>query len=170
MKVRFFLILALSVCALAASAQKIDKYYVSKLQDSGTLYHVFPMELFSDGHNAVPVDFTHLSDSDTVKINYTLQLDRVCHIDSVAFVCGDARRVYPTEKIYVEAAKKTDWAHRYTVSMTIDEVEAIFVPEAPAGMIVYSDGAETSYNASRKQWKNDTTVLCRIVTMMRENR
>lgn len=173
MKYRSLLaIIIISLCAsVSVSAQKINKTYVTKNTDKGTLYFIMPIDgLFGNGkYNSVTMDITHTAPGDSVRINYTFIQPTFSAVDSVALNTAGKEKVFAVEKLYVEPAKKSMWLHRYGFNISKNEVREFFSGATPSSILIYSNGKTIEYSAADSKKRKDKTVIINSVFDIIEN-
>ena len=173
MKLKNILVLLLTcICVSNAYAQKISKHYVSRPQENGTLYFILPMELFEQKKNgALVMDFTSNNSQNETVINYSATQPDIIPIDSVIFTYGRERKAYATRKIFVEASKKEDWLHRYTLTLPTEDVAEIFNPANKniAMSLINNTGTPVVYKAKSSDWSSNTEIIQKILKMIRHN-
>lgn len=154
-----------------AAAQKIKGHYVSRVQEDGTIYHIFPKTLFSDRQAGdLTCDITYKTSQDgRATVNFTYYAGRVKPADSVCFRTGTVAVSGPVEKIYIEPDKK-QWAHRYTLLVDADKLVRLFDCEATPTALLYLAGGEVvTYPVQRSPWRDHAPVVSKIFEMIRYN-
>lgn len=168
-----YLLLVLAL-PLTGHAQKIKGHYTSRAQEDGTLYHLFPVELFANRENGgLTLDITYKSLKTPVAepqatINFTYYADRTLPADSVCFRCGALTMRGPVEKLYVEPDKKR-WKHRYTFSVPVEKLYRYFDETQTPEAILHTRQGEVVFPVRRSEWRSYAPIAFRIFEMIRFN-
>lgn len=164
------LVLLLGISGPAA-AQKIKGQYVSKVQEDGTIYHIFPKTLFCDRQaGELKCDVTYKTRQDgKATVNFTYYAEQATPADSVCFRTAAVTVSGPVEKIYIEPSKK-QWAHRYVLYSDADALARFFDVEAtPEATLYFSGGGSVTYPVQRSAWRDYAPVVSKIFEMIHYN-
>ncbi len=159
---------------LAGQAQKIKGRYTSRAQEDGTLYHLYPVELYANReHGNLSCDITYKSlkspaADPRATINFTYYADRAQPADSIRFSCGDITMRAPVEKIYIEPDKKR-WKHRYTASVPVGTLYRYFDETRTPAVTLYTRQGTVEFPVRRSEWTGYAPVAFRIFEMIRCN-
>lgn len=173
-RIAYLLLILACLLPLAGHAQKIKGRYTSRAQEDGTLYHLYPVELFSNRENGnLTFDITYKAlkspaAEPRATINFTYYADRTLPADSIRFSCGDIAMQGRTEKIYVEPDKKR-WKHRYTVSVPAATLYRYFDETRTPAVTLYTRQGAVEFPVRRSEWKDYAPVAFRIFEMIRYN-
>lgn len=165
--------LALLICVAvigSAIGQNIEKYYVSKTEDAGTLYHTLPCTLFEAARvGELTFDITYQSNGSAIAtINFTCDMDGTFTADSVCFSSGSTQMKGVVKKIYISPRKKK-WEHRYSLIVDAKALFAFFNVSATPQVELYVQGAPCVYKAKTAAWKSTAPVMSKIFEMISIN-
>lgn len=170
----YLLLCCFCLLATAGHAQKIKGRYTSRAQEDGTLYHLYPVELFSNRANGnLTFDITYKAlktpaEDPQATINFTYYADRTQPADSILFRCGSLAMRGKTEKIYIEPDKKR-WKHRFTVSVPVAQLERYFDESQTPEVLLFTRQGEIVFPVRRSEWRSYAPVGFRIFEMIRYN-
>ena len=160
---------AFATFGLSLSGQNIKNYYVSRQQENGTIYHIFPLTLFSEKQSGdLTMDITHLDHSDTTTVNFTYYHKTAAPADSLTLVAGDWKKSYPIGKIYIEPDKK-NWVHRYSLLLPQRDLETFFGPDQSPQIILPLPSGRTIYSVNRSDWNKHAPAVRSIFAVIAIN-
>lgn len=169
---RFFLqsvlIILLIALSVKTNGQKIKGMYVSRPQENGMLYYVFPLTLFesrTDGNFIF--DLTYLQPSDSITINFTYTQKNFVASDSVLFQSEDSHFGGKAVKIYAEAEKVNKWVHRYSLKCPIERIFSFFNQDDGVWVVLFANGREIEYAIRKAEWKKISPRLNSIFQTIR---
>lgn len=158
----FFLILCLSL-----HGQSIKKHYVSKTQEKGNIYHLFPISLFEDQEGEkLSYDLTYTSWNDTITMNFTYAKSEPLLIDSIKYLSGSIKVEGKAHKLYVEPTSKK-WIHRYSLKSKAADFFYLYNANATPEITIYSNGESYNYYVDRPAWRNYVPIGQKIFKMIR---
>lgn len=155
---------------MPAAGQNIKDHYVSKVDDSGTIYHTFPVSLFEASRGEeLTFDMTYRTNGDGMAtINFSYEKDGTLPTDSVHFISGRTGMRGVAKKLYVTAEKKL-WKHRYSVSVDVKALYAFFDAAATPQVVLYEQGEACVYLVKPSAWRSTAPVMNKIFQMIRIN-
>lgn len=154
----------------SAIGQNIKGHYVSKTDDSGTVYHTLPCTFFEAPQvGELTFDITYRSNSDGMAvINFTFEMGVMFAIDSVCFTSGRTQMRGAAKKIYISPLKK-EWKHRYSFTTEVKSLYSFFDVSATPQVVLYGQGKSCVYKAKPSAWKSAAPVQSKIFEMIRVN-
>ena len=168
---RHLFCVSLLFLASTINGQNISKYYNSSLQGNGTLYFIFPQSGFNNNkiNCKFTYDITYLTTNDSAILNFSYfdKLDRA--IDSVAFITGSHRFSSSAKKIFIET-KKTKWHYRYSTNILFTELNVFFNSVDNAKIILYTQQGAVELGIKSKNWKKQSSVTKKILTLIKYNK
>lgn len=171
MKFRLTILAILSLCTTVV-AQKIDSYYVSRVDGNSMVYFLKPQTLMKSAQEgSMTYDLTVLRGEgrDSVRMNFTYHSKSVLPIDSIQINSKSVSIGAATERIYIEPSKEA-WVHRYGFVTTLPEFYPYYSVDAPPTITLYNAGKEVAkYDAIEKEWQKYSPVALRIFGMIRLN-
>ncbi|MFR9651800.1 MAG: hypothetical protein SNG35_07245 [Rikenellaceae bacterium] len=162
-----FIFLTLS---LTLFGQSVKNYYVSKIVDNGTLYHLYPQELFqsSDGDD-LAYDITYNSVNDSIALNITVVNDSVLKLKSIAIESENIKLKGELERLFVEPKGK-QWLHRYSLNTQAEPLFSLYNLESNPQITLYTSDNEYIYSVKHSAWKKYAPIGNRIFEMIKIQR
>jgi len=159
-----FVIMALLLQLGQAFAQGLDKYYTRKVQENGDIFFVFPNDDFNNKTNrtAFLFDITYRQGNDSATINFTYYTPEPDPANSLIVKSSATRCVLPTEKIYIDFAKKS-WIQRYAAKISFGELRTLFKPDSPIAFKVVAAHQTYHCMTKDKKWHNYAEAVTRII-------
>lgn len=163
-------VVACGILATPVMGQNIKGHYVSKSDQTGTIYHTFPTTLFEAPRNGeLTFDITYKSNGDGLAvINFTCEMEEGILADSVCFTSGRTEMDGPVKKLYISPEKKR-WTHRYTFSADVNALYTFFDASTTPQVVLYRQGNERIYEVKPSAWKSTAPVMDKIFQMIRIN-
>ena len=152
-------------------AQNISKYYTSSIQDKGTIYYIYPQSGFKNKKrkSEFTYDLTYMSNSDSVRINYSYFDKSSALIDSISFFAPDKSVITSkAHKIFIEE-KKQRWQYRYACAFLFPDLKKIFDQKEPPTIILYTRQGASPLYINKKSWKNQSAIIAKIFELFMLN-
>lgn len=164
----FFL---LSILQTSLFAQKINKFYVSSIQDSGILYFIEPDFVFGNEFKSnLEYDLTYLSSNDSIILNFSLFHKEILRIDTLTFELPDHSSIKSTtKKIYINSSKNT-WIHRYSSKFSYDELVILHTINIPPKIIVSAKNDTVELSIPIYKWQKKSAIINKIFQLTEANR
>lgn len=167
------LLLAIVMCIAVVGSvigQNIKGHYVSKTEEDGTIYHIFPCTLFEAAQiGGLTFDITYKSHGDgKATINFTCEMDGTQVVDSVHFVSGQTQMKGTVKKIYI-SPQKNRWTHRYSFTTDVKALYSFFNVSEAAQVVIYGQGEAYTYKVKPAAWKSKAPVMNKIFETVRIN-
>lgn len=171
MRLRNIIIIPLIFLCVSVTAQRIKGYYVSKNNDKGVTYYLFPQRLFeNDKHGNLEYDITVLTGADsTVTLNFTYLSDRAQKIDSVRIKSSVMDYCRPVKRIYIEPSKSEKWVHRYSLATNLSSIQKVYSQDTYPTITIYSEGEAVVFNTLSRKWDRYRPIGARILDMIKVN-
>lgn len=155
-------------------AQKISKYYISSLQQRGTLYFIHSHLAFKAKRNRATFtyDITYLSSSDSALVNFSYYEpinQNISAIDSVQFIYSDHIITSNAKKIFIEPKKKY-WQYRYSLNFLFKDLNKLYFQDNPPRVILYRQKKSVELNVSKQIWQRQASIIQRIFALIESNR
>lgn len=151
---------------LSSYGQNIQKYYVFKTQEKGSLFHLLPVVLFEDADGEdFSYDLTYTSWNDTVAMNFTYTRTEPLLIDSVGYFSGKNFIVCKAEKIYVEPTSKK-WVHRYSMKNKSDFFSQVYNADVTPEIVIYCHNTNYKYYAKKSAWRKYVPIGQKLFKMI----
>lgn len=167
---RHLFFIALLLLTGKINGQSIEKYYTSSLQEKGTLYFIFPQSGFENNKTKSKLiyDITYFETTDTVTLNFSYfdKLERT--IDSVIFVNTNQRFSGSIKKLFIET-NKSKWHYRYTSKILFTDINSFFNQTNNPTIILYTQQGIIELNIKTKNWKKQSSVTKKILTLIKYN-
>jgi hypothetical protein len=150
-------------------AQSIKKHYISKPQSTGTIYFIFPVELFkSENDGELKYDITYQGEQeDLAIINITYLQSEMVPADSIVINYKDNNLISgKLTRIFAEPDKET-WTHRYTFKADLKSLRKFYnVNNQPQITLFTRSKPFVTYNVIDKAWKNYANIGRKIVDVI----
>lgn len=161
-----------ALCA-AVSAQSIDRFYVSKVDATGALYHVLPMDDLQAAERGEDLvfDITRHSAWDHAVLRFTLEQPVVHQVDSLLLGVGEGRCVVPVRRLHVDRARKT-WRQRYEAEVPLEVLRTWLTSgqEAGSSLSLRAPGYTGVFHCSTAHWRKLSERLTLIMELIDHNR
>ena len=166
-----FSIVFTSQTIFSLKAQNISKFYTSSIQEKGTLYYIFPMQLKTGKNNQdFLYDFTSLSSKDSVNVNFSFYEKQKLVIDSICIRNKSNEIKSSTKKIFVEV-DHNNWKYRYGFAIkNADLINIYNSKEIPTIYMIYNGGEKSEIKISKRKWKKQSNIISRIFEMQAMNK
>ncbi|MBL7901541.1 MAG: hypothetical protein JNK73_06065 [Bacteroidia bacterium] len=151
--------------------QKIKKYYVSSMQQKGTLYFIRPQKGFKNktyGSTFI-YDITCHSSSDSLTLNFSYVDKNIRMLDSLQLLGGSIKLTTPLSKIFVET-QKSSWHYRFTTRFALKDVEGYFNENEMGSMALVEKNKAIPLVTSKKNWKKYASINAKIFQLIRYNK
>lgn len=151
--------------------QKIKKYYVSSMQQKGTLYFIRPQNGFKNKSlgSSFVYDITCFSSSDSVTLNFSYVDKNSRMLDSLHLLGGSTKRSAPLSKIFVET-QKSSWHYRFTSRFALKDLESFFNENETGHMALKDKNNAIPLSTSKKKWKKYASINTKIFQLIRYNK
>lgn len=170
MRYSLFLIIAILACS-SLNAQKLSKYYTSKVQDKGELYFLFPHDGFCnrDADSELEYDLTYLSSQDSVTFNFSYFDEHRRSLKYMTFVYSGKTISNKVQRIFVEMEKKK-WHYRYTTKFSYADLDKVFSPKNIPSIIL-GDGksGDIKLQIKKGKWEKQAQIIAKIFEMINYN-
>lgn len=151
---------------LSAYGQNIQKYYVSKIETDGMIYHLLPVTLFDDEEGEdLTYDLTYTSWNDSITMTLTYLLPEPTLMDSIQLTAGKNEIGGKVEQLFVEPTAKR-WIHRYRLKERADIFHGLYTQENDAVIRLLTHGKERIYKVKRKKWRKYAPIGQKIFEMI----
>ncbi len=169
---RCLLIIALLSSVTTMFAQKLDGHFVSRTEAEGTIYFLYPREIFrgeSDG-KMMTHDLTVRPACDSTVMNFTYRMATPTPIDSVVVTSSGGLKVgRKAKRLFLEPDGK-EWVHRYSLEGHYGEFKRFYSVEHPVRVELYTkDGKSFRYVADQKAWKKYAPIGGAIFSVIELN-
>ncbi len=163
----FILLLTSSI---NSNAQNISKYYTSTIQGNSMLYFIFPQTGFKNNElkSTFKYDITYLTANDSAFLNFSYfdKLNRT--IDSVAFISANHRFSSGVKKLFIETQGQK-WHYRYSSKILFTDLNVFFNQADKPKIIIYTHEGSVELNINANNWKRQSAITNKIITLIKYN-
>lgn len=165
-----FLLFLLLFITNIGNAQKITKYYRASFQENGVLYHISPIDVFTNDENNCKFifDITYLTTNDSAILNLSYFDKTIRIIDSIAFIQNNIKIYSNAKKIFIEP-HRTIWLHRYSTKFSFDDLTYLYSQKDKPEIVVYSSSGNINLDIKQSAWRKNAAIVAKIFTMIRLN-
>lgn len=162
-------IIPLLLCTTVV-AQKIGGYFVSKSDESGTVYFLESQKIFAASTgDQLEYDLTTRDDSDSISMNFTYRTDSATPIDSIRIESPSVTFGGKVNKLFIEPERKV-WAHRYIYTGLRSDIISLYKDsDSTPSITLYSGDDILRYDAIQSKWRRYTPIGSRIFEMIDVN-
>ena len=166
-----FILLLLALCVTTTQAQKISKYYTSRLQEANKLFFIFPHDGFQNRelHSHLEYDLTYLTEKDSITMNFSYFDEEEREIDSISFNLSGMELVSPAKRIFVETHKKK-WHYRYSAELLYDDLERLFKQGETPELLLHCRKSTVQLLIKKGTWKKQAMINGKIFRLMQYNK
>jgi len=166
-----FVFLVISNCLFS---QRINKYFVSNVQDNGILYFIEPEHKWkSTEDNTFEFDITYLSSTDSISLNFSFLSKELEEINNLLFNIEGAEKPISVlcDKIYIDYNKRI-WVHRYTSKISHNEFLQLYANnQGPAPKVVVKfKNDECVLFTNERKWRKKSKIINRIFQLTEANK
>lgn len=171
MRYLLFLIVALLACS-SLNAQKLSKYYTSKVQEKGELYFLFPHYGFCNraADSELEYDLTYLTSQDSVTLNFSYIDEHRRSLKSMTFVYAGKKLSNKVHRIFVDSKKKK-WHYRYSTRFSYADLDQLFSQKnIPSIILGDSKSGDIKLQIKKGKWEKQALIAAKIFELINYNR
>jgi hypothetical protein len=167
----FSVFFSLIISPLPVTAQNVSKYYKTSVQGDRILFFILPQSGFRDKDSGGDFifDITYLTNNDSATLNFSYYSLKEFSPDSLVFHYGNQRFSGSAKRLFIETVK-SKWHYRYSVRILFKDIASFFSQDTPPAIFLSSKQGAVELNIRKKAWKEQSSILRKIFTLIQYNR